>query len=137
MNEEKYVECENEKSYIEYNFCFTRGDTHEFYFQRQTKDGTIIEEVPKEIYFTVKKNDYIKEYVIQKRLSDNTIMFDTDDSIYIVKFNSSDTENLEYGKYYYDIVIIYDDDEKKTRVKGALILTKETTFNSNEVISNV
>lgn len=71
----------------------TRGDTAVIALALQNKDGS--EYVPQEgdiILLTVKSSVYTKEILIQKKFTDQQI-----------KINPDDTNNLSYGKYYYDV----------------------------------
>lgn len=111
---------------------FIRGDTFEFKFQRKTKDKQVITEKPDKMYFTVKKNDKENDYIFQKRLDNNTISYDETTNYYTITIDSSDTDNLDYGTYYYDIEIITNNKVKTISI-GTLSITSEITFSSNEV----
>lgn len=108
----------------------TRGDTKVLKFQRKNKDG-IIETEAKELYFTVKENSNKQNYLFQKTL-DNGITFNTEDFYYRITINPSDTDNLYYGTYQYDIEV-KEDDYVKTIDLGEFVITEEVTFVGNEV----
>lgn len=107
---------------------FTRGDSKSFKFQRHYVGGDPILEEADAIYLTVKQSWNTRDFVFQKRKEDMT--FD-DDGYYHVQIFDTDTENLRYGKYAYDIEVIVGA-YKKTVAKGYLILTNEATFKENE-----
>lgn len=111
---------------------FVRGDTFEFKFQRKTKDKQVITEKPDKMYFTVKNNDTENDYIFQKSLGDNTISYDEETYYYYVTIDPEDTNNLDYGTYYYDIEIITNNKVKTISI-GTLSITSEITFSSNEV----
>lgn len=107
----------------------TRGDTAKFKFQRIGSEGNIIGTKADEIFFTVKRSSYDKEYVIQKTLKD--MEFD-DDHYYHFTLEPEDTDALEYGTYRYDIEAIQDG-AKTTIDLDEFIITEEVTYAINEV----
>lgn len=109
----------------------TRGDTYEFKFQRKNQNKEVITEKPDKMYFTVKENYYLKDFLFQKRLEDNSITYDEETNYYMLTINPEDTNNLSYKDYVYDIEII-DGDKVKTIAKGTLKITEEVTFAKNE-----
>ena len=109
----------------------TRGDTTEIKFKRTTADGQVITEKPDKMFFTVKENYYLKDFLFQKRLEDNSITYDEETNYYMLTINPEDTNNLSYKDYVYDIEII-DGDKVKTIAKGRLKITEEVTFAENE-----
>lgn len=82
-----------------------------------------------EIYVTFKRSFKHKEALFQKRLGNHTVEKTSDG--YTFTIFPSDTNNLDYGKYVFDIELIYEDTLKTTFV-GELILTNEVTFACNE-----
>lgn len=108
---------------------FTRGDTHFVKFKRINSSGNDIEIEPKAMYFTVKHNEYDEEFIFQKTI-DNFHKDENNFWHFVIK--AEDTENLEYGDYFYDLEVITDD-YTKTIAKGEITLTKEVTFKGNEV----
>lgn len=108
----------------------TRGDTQILKFQRRNKDG-IITTKANEMYFTIKENTNQKKYLLQKKLDDG-ISFNNEDYYYRITINSTDTDDLSYGKYKYDIEV-KDTNYVKTISIGDFIITEEVTFVGNEV----
>lgn len=109
-----------------------RGDTKYFKFQRKRKhDGEIIETLPDKLYFTLKFSDTDDTALIQKTLGDGIEYNDTD-KYYYLTINPSDTNNLPYGRYYYDIEVIKDNGYKQTIAIGDILITSEITFYRNE-----
>lgn len=109
----------------------TRGDDKRFKFARYDDKKNIIEEIADEIFFSVKYNNLDDEVLIQKKLSDNTIEFSSEDYFYRFWIDSQDTDELSYGCYKYDIERIVDG-RKKTISKGTFTIEEETTFLGNE-----
>lgn len=111
---------------------FTRGDTYDFKFQRKNKKTKeVITEKPDNMYFTVKVNDTVDDFIFQKKLSNNTITYDEETYYYSITIESTDTDNLPYGIYYYDIEVITGT-KVKTIAKGSISIESEITFASNE-----
>ena len=110
-----------------------RGDTKYFKFQRKRKhDKEIIETLPEKLYFTIKYSNNAEDFVIQKTL-ENGIEYNKNDKYYYIKIKPDDTDNLSYGKYYYDIEVIKENEYKQTIAFGDLEITGEITFAKNEV----
>lgn len=80
------------------------------------------------IYFTVKNDTHTEEVLFQKKLNDGITL--TND-VYNITIDPSDTENLDYGKYAFDIKIIKNS-IKKRPIVGILDITDEVTFTCNE-----
>lgn len=111
----------------------TRGDTEKFKFQRKDQDDTAITRKADEMYFTLKANETMEDFIFQKRLSDGTITF-TDDGYYHFTILPEDTNNLDYDLYYFDIEVkTVEDNYVRTLKKGTIQITGEVTFASNEV----
>lgn len=110
----------------------TRGDNKTFKFKRTTKEGKVITEVPDEMYITLKKNSGITKALFQKKLSNNSIIYDGNTNYYSFEIVPEDTDSLVYGKYNFDIEIIKNN-KKRTIHKGTLKVTEEYTFTANEV----
>ncbi|WP_298061733.1 hypothetical protein [uncultured Rikenella sp.] len=110
----------------------TRGDTKYFKFQRKRKhDSEVIEDLPNKLYFTIKYSNTDENILIQKTLK-NGIKYNTNDKYYYITINPEDTNNLPYGKYYYDIEVIKDNNYKQTIAIGEINITSEVTFYGNE-----
>ena len=108
-----------------------RGDIHyeRFIIKDPTGTGTDIDF--DEVYFTVKKTYEDRPYLFQKVLSKGTIeKLDIGD--YQLKIEPSDTENLPYGRYVFDVNIKYQDIIDESFV-GIFDLLEEVTFAENEV----
>ncbi len=115
------------------NLELIRGDTLDLKFQRKLINNEVITEVPDKMYFTIKSSYYDEDYLIQKRLEDNSITFNSQDKYYYFTLEPSDTDNLNYGTYVYDIEIIKDG-VVKTILKGKIKIKEEVTFASNEKV---
>lgn len=109
---------------------FTRGDTQFIRFQLKDGQGNPITLADEGVlYFTVKKNKYSSDVLIQKKYP---IDISYKDGYYGFTLNSEDTENLQYGTYQYDIELklgYY----VKTLGFGTITLTDEITFKEDEV----
>ena len=109
-----------------------RGDNKTFKFIRKTGDGEVITDIPDEMYFTVKEDCRTNSPVlIQKRLSQKEINFDTETNYYQFELLPKDTDELFYKMYCYDIEIIKDN-KKKTISRGNLQIEEEVTCSCNE-----
>lgn len=107
---------------------FTRGDTYRFYFQRLDASGQVITVKADEVWFTVKRDFVTTTREIQKKLSDGTITYNSNDYTYHVTIQPEDTANFAYNtEYVYDIQILQDD-VIKTIAKGSLKVQPEVTF---------
>lgn len=82
-----------------------------------------------EIYFTVKKSVASKTVNMQKKLSTGDIVLIDDKFQFTIM--PEDTDNLEYGRYVFDIEVIKTGVIKETSV-GSLTLTSEVTFADDE-----
>lgn len=111
-----------------------RGDTLKLTFYRKNNNGEVIKTTPTALYFTIKYDGYDKTVIIQKKLSDMEL--DTNTGKYTFYILPEDTNNLNYGKYKYDLEVkdtIVGVDYVKTIAKGDFIIKEEITFTSNEV----
>lgn len=106
----------------------TRGDTRSYYFKRTNADGSTITTQPTSLYFTVKRNYIVKDFVLQKTLDDMTV---DAESNYHFTIEPEDTDKLDYGKYVFDIQV-RQDGAVTTIAKGEFILTEEATWADNE-----
>lgn len=114
------------------NIEIIRGDTKKLKFQRKSTTNEVITEKPDKMYFTVKKDYYSKNIIIQKTL-DKDIIYKEDDNYYYLTIEPFDTNELNYGNdYVFDIEVITGDNVK-TIAKGNFIIEKEVTFAENEV----
>lgn len=116
-------------------FEFYIGDTY-------TRDFTIsgYTDTIDDVYFTIKKNDLDKKFLIQKILNNGITLTDIqyeDDGetiksrTYNLYLNAVDTESLKPDiEYPFDIEIVTNKDNdtlKKTIIKGNVVLTSATT----------
>lgn len=107
---------------------FHRGDSKPLKFQRLDADSQPILTPPTAMYFTVKRNFDTKEFVIQKTIEDMTL---GEDGYWHFVIEPSDTEELPYDSYVYDLET---DDEGfvLTISSGTLKLLKEATWKANK-----
>ena len=110
----------------------TRGDTMVLKFQRKDKDGNVITQKADEIFFTVKVNAFLDNYIFQKKLNSG-ITFNNEDYYYRITILPTDTEGLYYGTYKYDIEVKNGNDYVCTIDIGDFIVKEEVTFARNEV----
>lgn len=110
----------------------TRGDTLRFKFQRKTENQEVIFEKVDSMYITFKESTYTKNFVFQKSLKDNTIIYNENTGYYHVVIEPKDTENLSCNKEYFFDIEITKDNIVKTILKGVLTLTEEVTFGCNK-----
>lgn len=80
-----------------------RSETTILRFMRKDSEGNTITARPEDIFFTVKADYRKEEYLIQKRLSDGGIVFDSEDGYYYITLLPEDTDRLPFGRYYCDI----------------------------------
>lgn len=121
-------------------FQFYIGDTYtrDFTIQGYTEDID-------EVYFTIKKNDLDKKFLLQKTLDNGItltdIQYDTDGETilsrtYNIFVDATDTEVLKPDiEYPMDIEIVTNKDNtdiKKTIIKGNVVLNSATTRVWNE-----
>lgn len=117
------------------DITLTRGDTHliTFKVQDENNEDYILQPNDK-LYFTVKKNWFDTNCVIQKTYNDG-ITFNNDTGFYEIELEQSCSCELNCGNFVYDIEIIIDNAGKpiiKTLVKGTLTFDKEVTHKGNE-----
>lgn len=110
---------------------FVRGDSQNVILDLvDENENKIILGDGEMIYMTVKRNSRDEDYVFQKKLGDGIER--RDDGTYIVKILASDTNDLDYGSYGYDIEL-KSGDVVKTLGVYTLTLTEEYTHARNEV----
>ena len=111
---------------------FPRGDTKVFKFKITDKNGEKLNLTSTDkLYMTVKKDVNSNTVIFQKRIG-NGIEF-KDDGYYYVTILPSDTSELSYGQYGYDIEIKTGTGIVKTLVVGTITLTEEYTFKGDEI----
>ena len=106
-----------------------RGDMRPVSFMIRNCDQPVAAEEISDIYFTVKLDFNITDYLFQKRLSAGDIDL-IDDGSYQFVIEPEDTDALKFGRYVFDIEIV-GPDIKQTFI-GDLVLTNEATHKSNE-----
>lgn len=123
------------------NLAINKGNTKKFKLQLLNQDNNII--IPEDnvmIYFTVKEDAYVTEYIFQKSLN-NGIYFSKKENAYIIEIDIDDTDLLTYKDYFYDIAIVRNiglesanRKEKTTVLIGDFTVELAATFKVNEVI---
>lgn len=109
---------------------FVRGDTQPLKFQIKDNNGNILKmDSNDELIFTIKKNYNTKQKIIQKRLSDGSIHYDS--GYYFITLLHEDTADLKYGTYVYDIQLM-SGEVVATLILGTITLTEEVTHIENE-----
>lgn len=119
---------------LEQNITLTRGDTGKFKINLiDTEENQIVLGEGDQLYFTVKDNYDMTDYVLQKKIGDGITL--GDDNSYHLLLNSTDTDNLNFKSYVYDVaVVIGSEIKQKTTVKrGKFTIDYEVTFVGNEV----
>lgn len=109
---------------------FIRGDTKPLIFQAKDNKGNVLKmDSNDELIFTIKKNYNTKNAILQKKLSDGSIRYES--GYYFVTLTHEDTANLKYGTYVYDIQLM-SSGIVATLVFGTITLTQEVTHIENE-----
>ena len=111
----------------ELHISLPRGDIRNVKF-RVLSDGEAFSQLS-EIFFTVKSNTTVQKVLFQKSLTKGDITLE-EDGYYHFTIMDTDTDNLMYGSYKFDIEVL-GDGIKQTKV-GTLEITAEVTFASNE-----
>ncbi len=111
---------------VEVHIKIPRGRTLSLKIQSRTEKNEIIKEKVDEMYITFKKSEYSKKILFQKRLDNNTIKFNETDFYYRFVIESTDTENLDYTTYHFD-VDIKRGNNRDTLVYGSLEVTEKIT----------
>ena len=113
-------------------FELIKGDTYE--------RNIIIEKYTSEIsqkFFSVKSKATDKRVILQKSLDNGITLMDTDNDkrTYQIFIESTDTDNMKTGDYFFDVEIITPTKTipiKRTIVKGTFRLNTEITTTDNE-----
>lgn len=113
----------------EFDIEFPRGDTCPISFDITDKNGNELDLTGAEIYFTLKKNYTSPTAILQKKKSTGGITIDGKNGSLVL--THTDTAELNYGKYVYDIQI-KSDSYVKTLALGEITLTNESTWLENE-----
>lgn len=116
---------------MEKNLTITRGDTGLYAIDLRDANGKIIDIVDNiTMYFTVKDNSNSTPFKFQKK-SGNGITYSEEDKKFHLVIEPTDTSNLSYGEYVYDITI-RKDNSRFTVIKGKFCIEYEVTFIENE-----
>lgn len=105
-----------------------RGDTGRYKFTRKDEDGNVIATRPDAMWFTVKTTYKVPQMVLQKTLDDMEI---DENGVWHFTIEPTDTNNLIFGTYNYDLEVIQDS-VKTTISYGEFRLSKEVTWATNE-----
>ena len=113
------------------NIAMVKNDTMSFGFQLQGLEG----QTPTEIYFTVKDNPSDTAFLFQRVIGNGVDLKEydpvSDTYTYTVRIAPEDTENIEIGRYFYDLEIHCNKDTY-TLLKGVLSIDWEVTAKINE-----
>ena len=117
------------------NLTLIRGDTHDITFKLITEDGSSYQlQGNDNVYFTIKKTFYQKNYCLQKKFGDG-ISYNASTEEYEIKLDQPCTCNLECGSYVYDIKVVINSITPKivkTLLKGQVALDTNATHKENE-----
>lgn len=80
-----------------------RSESTVLKFQRKQADDTVILTTPDDLWFAVKKYPNDTHYVLQKKLSNSGIAFDSETGWYRIELTPADTDPLDFGIYYCDL----------------------------------
>ena len=118
---------------LKQDISLIRGDTGKFIINLVNQDESqIVLGEGDQIYFTVKDNYEINDFVLQKKIGDGITL--GDDNKYHLLLNSSDTDNLNFKTYVYDIAVVIGSEvkEKRTVKRGNFTIDYEVTHAGNE-----
>ena len=110
------------------DITMVKGDTMSFGFQLQGLDGS----VPSDITFSCKNNPEDKDAVFTCKLSEEDgVWIDSEDTVhdiltYGVRVAPAKTEDLNTGRYFYDLEIDVNNDVF-TLMKGRLLIEYDVT----------
>ena len=112
---------------IKMDIAMIKGDTMSFGFQMQGLDGS----APSSIIFSCKEDPEDDDAVFSSSLKDGGIWLDSEDQEtdlleYGVRIAPSNTENLNTGRYYYDLEVTVNGDVY-TLMKGRLQIEYDVT----------
>lgn len=113
------------------NINIIRGDTKKLKFIRKDNNDETILIQPDNIYFSVKDNTKTKIIKIQKTLED--MEFNQETGEYTFTILPSDTNELSYATYKYDLEVKDGENYIQTIALGDFVVEEEVTFADNEV----
>lgn len=122
------------------DLAINKGNTVRFDVQfKDQNENIIVLEDGAMVYFTVKETSRSDEYIFQKHLGDG-IEYSKDKKCYVVQIDVSDTEELNYKDYFYDVAIVRNTGlgsankkEKTTILIGDFTIGHVATFEQNEI----
>lgn len=103
-----------------------RTDSRVLAFQRKS-GGNVILDKAEEVFFTVKEHYRDTEHVLQKKLSDGGIVFDSETGWYQIPISAEDTKDLDFKTYYFDVKAIINGKEKYLMPMGTLEIVAVVT----------
>lgn len=119
------------------NIYLTRGDTAFFTLDVELEEEFEIDKV----FFTVKRNTKTENIVFQKYWSlgdpngidvSQSPPLTENSSVFDIEIENSDTANLDFGLYRYDVQINYTDDND---YEGVLTIIKPSIFGIEEEVT--
>lgn len=110
----------------------TRGDTAYISLDIKIKNRDVYKLSDNDkVYFTVKQSPYDDNFLFQKVLDSNSYI---DDEQLFIHIEPSDTANLCYGKYLFDVQLIVGESDVYTIIPPSLFeIMPEITFPLNEI----
>ena len=116
------------------DYEFTRGDTYQLKKFRVTDNNKAVLNLTssEQLYFTMKKDANSKKVLLQKRIGEGIEL--REDGYYHITMEPSDTNDLKYEDYQYDIQLksTYPKELVKTLINGTITLTEEITWKGDE-----
>ncbi len=115
------------------NLSLVRGDTGKFKINLiDEEENQIVLGNGDQIYFTVKENFELDDFVLQKKIGDGITL--GDDNCYHLLLNPEDTDNLKFKDYVYDIAVVIGSEvkQKATVKRGTFKIDYEATHAGNE-----
>jgi len=112
------------------NLFMNRGDTLDFKFDVEGANVDLTA-----AFFSCKEDPNSEEYVFQKSLGDGIVKTATAPDgtrTYSVTVDPSDTEDLDYKTYYYDLEIAFSATQIYTPCKGLLRIDWDVTRDEEE-----
>ena len=112
------------------NIYMNRGDTLDFKFDVIGAEADL-----SSAFFSCKKDPNDDEYIFQKSLGDGIVKVSTAEDgtrTYSVTVDPSDTVDLEYKTYYYDLQIAFSESQVYTPFKGLLKIDWDITRTEEE-----
>ena len=105
-----------------------RGDYLPFNFTIEYDDGNVKEEIVDEAIFWLKSNKYSEKPLIEKKLSDKSIIFNKNNYCYNFHFDSNDTKDLDIDQEYSFAIKVFIDNKPYTVARGNMKFSWEGVF---------